>query len=205
MSQENYFSNRMGRMSNDELKNYLDNKDDFREDAVIAAILELEKRGFSNEKTEELKLELNAIATVSDQEENIDEPFDSSSFSGTPTLYSTKFIFIFGALFSVFGGGILMALNFLELKNKKGARMAVVASLGYTIFLIYLFEFLGVANAIVSLFTSVLGIYLLYQFLWKKEFPIDFEYKEKDVWKPVIIGIILMLPLAYILVKSGNF
>ncbi len=43
MSEENFFSMKMAKLSDDELKNYVVNKHDFQDYAVLTAILELEK------------------------------------------------------------------------------------------------------------------------------------------------------------------
>jgi hypothetical protein len=202
MSEENYFSVRMTRTSDSELKNYIENREDFQEVAVLAAILELEKRGIAVENSEEIKQEISELEII--EEENFEAaPIHNSS--STPILYSPKFIFIFGALFSVFGGGILMALNFIQLKKIKAAKLVVLASLTYTFLLIYLFDILEVKNAIISLMSSLFGIYLLEQLIWKKEFPTEINYEKRAIWKPILIGIAIALPMAYFLIASGNF
>ena len=58
MSEENFFSMKMAKLSIDELKNYVKNKDDFQDYAVLTAILELEKRGINIENSEQIKLEI---------------------------------------------------------------------------------------------------------------------------------------------------
>lgn len=205
MSEGSLLSIRMAQMPDAELKNYVDNKDDFQDYAVLTAILELEKRGIEVEGCEKIKEEfLEAKSEEAPTNFAQPEPQKTASYSGLPELYSTRFIFIFGALFSVFGGGILMALNFLTLNNKKAARTTVLASLGYSVALVFLFDALGVTNALISLSTSILGVYLLDQFIWKKENPKAIEHKEKSILKPIIIGVLIAIPLAYLMIISGN-
>lgn len=204
MSEENFFSMKMAKLSDDELKNYVDNKHDFQDYAVLTAILELEKRGITIENSEQIKLELTETAPIETTE--IDNPIEvnTSTSVETPLLYSTQFIFIFGALFSVFGGGILMAMNLFQLKKIKAAKLALMGSLAYTVLLIILFDVLGVTNALISLTTSLLGIFLLEQFIWKKEIPTEITYEKRNVWKPVGIGLLIALPIAYYMIATGN-
>ena len=204
MSEENFFSMKMAKLSIDELKNYVKNKDDFQDYAVLTAILELEKRRNNIENSEQNKLE---IETTKVETTEIDEPIElnTTTIKETPLLYSTQFIFIFGALFSVFGGGILMAMNLFQLKKIKAAKLALFGSLAYTVLLIMLFDVLGVTNALISLSTSLLGIFLLEQYIWKKEIPNEISYKKRDVWKPVGIGLLIAIPIAIYMVMTGNF
>jgi len=204
MSQKNFYASKMILKSIDELKNYLNNREDFQEDAVFAAILELEKRGIPIDESEKIKEELSDIKTIEPTIENDDSSFQENTLSETPELYSTKFIYIFGALFSVFGGGILMALNFMTLKNKKAARLTILASIGYSIIMTFLIDALGIPNLLISLGTSLLGVYLLHYFIWNRETPPSLDYKEKDIWKPIVIGLLVALPLAYLMMITGN-
>lgn len=203
MSQYNYYSSKMIKKTDEALKNYVLQKDHFHEEAVLAAIWELEKRGIVVENMEQIKQEYTSII---DDKKHIYEPISSETFVeiNTPTLYSTRFIYIFGVLFSVFGGGILMALNFMWLKNKKAAINTILASLGYSFVLTLVIEALGIQNLFISLIASVLGIYLLHYFIWNKEVPSTLNYKERDIWKPIIIGLLIAMPLAYLLLISGN-
>jgi hypothetical protein len=204
MSEENFYVEKMISKSDDELKNYIENRDHFQEDAVLAAILELEKRGLKIEGSEKLKQELSDFKN--NEEDTINNPpeFQSNNSNVVPELYSKKFIFIFGVLFSVFGGGVLMALNFLTLNNKKAARITILASITYSVSLVFLFEVIGTTNPIISILSSILGIYLLDQYVWKKENPEPIKHIEKGTLKPIIIGLLIAIPITYLLIISGN-
>jgi len=205
MSEESFFSIRMTKMSDTELKKYVNNKDEFQDYAVLTAVLELEKRGVFVENSEQIKLDISDEEAA--EKERIGTPIetDTATFTSIPLLYSTQFIFIFGALFSVFGGGVLMAMNLLQLKKVKAARLVIIVSLSYTILLIVLFDLLGISNALLSLFTSILGVFLLDHFIWKKEVSSEINYEKRDAWKPVAIGLLIALPMAYYIISSGNF
>ncbi len=204
MSEENFYAEKMISKSNDELKNYIENQDHFQEDAVLAAILELEKRGCKIEGSKKIKQEIAALKSKEEDTLNDSPKFHSNNYNEVPELYSKKFIYIFGVLFSVFGGGVLMALNFLTLNNKKAARLTILASIIYAVSSVLLFDQIGVTNPIISITSSILGVYLLDQYIWKKENPEAIKHKEKSTLKPIIIGLLIAIPLTYLIIISGN-
>jgi len=183
----------MLKMSDSELQNYIDNKDTFRKEAVSAAIRELKKRNSDFEELEvsserEVPVEISSVAVE-----------DSSVL-----LYSSKFILLFGVLFSVFGGGILMAMNFVRINKKESAYKVILYSLLYAVLQVMLLEYFNITSPFVSLPLSFCGIYLLEEYIWKKEIPSNLKYEKRDVWKPIIVGMLIVLPLAIILARSGG-
>lgn len=220
MSKDSLLSIRMAKMSDSELKNYTDNKDDFQEYAVLSAVLELEKRGIVVENSELIKQEIKTLEAI--KEETIDIPLETtaSQSKNIPSLYSTQSIFIFGAIFSVFGGSVLMVLNLFKLNKKNSAWHVIIGSFIYSFSLNYIYAFLNLTDKVsltnlvsytdlfiafaISIVSNLLGIYLLYYFIWKKEVPADLKYKTKATWKPVIIILIINLLAAILLIASGE-
>ena len=124
MMQENFFSKKIATKSDSELQNYIDNKTHFQEDAVLAAIWELEKRNKAGENSKKVKLEIeqerkDSIEKIEKQDPNITDDINA------PILYHSRFILIFGAILSVFASSILMALNFAQIDKKKMAWLVV--------------------------------------------------------------------------------
>ena len=219
MSEESFFSVRMSKMSDSELKKYVDNKDEFQDYAVLSALLELEKRGIPVENSALIKQEIEVVEVA--QKEEIGETIEATNFSETPALYSTQSIFIFGALFSVFGGGVLMLLNLFQLNKKNSGWHVIIGSIIYSISLSYIYTFLNISDKVsitnlvsiddifiallISVISNLLGVYLLYHFIWKKEVPSDLNYKKKAIWKPILIILAINLAAAILLMASGNF
>ena len=219
MSEESFFSVRMSKMSDSELKKYVDNKDEFQDYAVLSALLELEKRGIPVENSALIKQEIEEVEVA--QKEEIGETIEATNFSETPALYSTQSIFIFGALFSVFGGGVLMLLNLFQLNKKNSGWHVIIGSIIYSISLSYTYTFLNISDKVsitnlvsiddifiallISVISNLLGVYLLYHFIWKKEVPSDLNYKKKAIWKPILIILAINLAAAILLMASGNF
>ncbi|SNR53757.1 hypothetical protein [Lutibacter flavus] len=221
MSEESLFAIKMAKMSDAELKNHIANKDDYQDFAILTAVLELEKRGIPVENGEEIKQEL--IASETTKKETVDSSKqENNSFSNQSTaLYSTKSIFIFGALFSVFGGGILMALNLFQLNKKNNAFYVIIGSVVYSFILNYVYSFLNLTEKVaisnftsidaiftailISVVSSLTGVYFLYELFWKKEIPSTTNYRNKSIWKPVVIILLINLVSALILLGSGDF
>jgi len=204
MSETNFYAEKMLSKSDDELQNYIENQDHFQEDAVLAAILELEKRGRKIEGSEKIKQELTELKSKEEITRNNEPNFQPNNSNEIPEFYGKRFIFIFGVLFSVFGAGVLMALNFLTLNNKKAARLTILSSITYTISLIFLMGAIEVTNPIISITINILGVYLLYEYIWKKENPETIKHVEKSVFKPLIIGLLVAIPLTYLMIITGN-
>jgi len=61
MSEENFFSIRMSKMSDNELKKYVENRDEFQDYAVLTAVLELEKRAIHVENGAQIKQEIEEV------------------------------------------------------------------------------------------------------------------------------------------------
>lgn len=221
MSGESLLSKRMANMPNAELKNYVDNKDDFQDYAVLSAILELEKRGIPVENAGDIKAALTVIAPVEEIEASQATETNHTTIKSGPSLYSTQAIFIFGALFSVFGGSILMVLNLFQLNKKNSGWYVIIGAIVYSFALSYVYTFLNITDKvsitnmasfedlltalIISLISNVLGIYLLYEFIWKREVPADLNYRKKSITKPILIILAINFLAAILLLSSGGF
>lgn len=221
MSKDSLLAIRMSKMSDSELKNYTDNKDHFQEYAVLSAVLELEKRGILVENADQIKQEAKAIEAIETAkiEASTQEATNAQS-QEVPSLYSTQSIFIFGALFSVFGGSVLMILNLFQLNKKNSGWYVIIGTFIYSFSLTYIYGFLNLTEKVsltnlatfsdlitaflISLISNLLGIYLLYFFIWKKEVPENLNYKKKAIWKPVLIILAINLIAAILLIASGG-
>jgi hypothetical protein len=110
---------------------------------------------------------------------------------------------IFGILFSVFAGSILMAMNFVRLDKKKLARLVLLAGLSYSFLQVLIFDYLKVKNTFISVMSSLLGVYLLHFLFWQKNVEDDSIYPKRNAWNPVIIALGITLPIIYFMMKSG--
>lgn len=197
MSNENFYSKKMHRKTVAELQNYIKNRIDYQDEAVIAAIWELENRNEFKPEMQVLKQELEAFSNAVNVEPKMVK-------TESVALYTFNFIFLFGILFSVFAGSILISLNLVRLKNKLNARLVIFSGLIYSFIQVYLIEYFKITSPFVSVFSSLLGIYILNYYFLKPELKSGEIYQPQSTWQPLLIGIAIALPIAYFIMKSGG-
>ncbi len=205
MIKENSFSKIMTNKTDSELLEYTNDRTQFQDDAVLAAIWELEKREKTDDNLNELKNEIEH-KKIEEQEKNeeIKKQSNITDDPQAPLLYNPKFILGFGALFSVLAGGILMAMNFSRLNKKKTAWLVVLVSFIYMILQIVVLEALGTSSSALTLPVSLLGVYLLETLFWKKQVANNLKYRKRRIWGALIIALILWTPMIYSIILSGG-
>ncbi len=188
-------------MTDNKLQNYIDNKSQFEDDAVLAAVWEFEKRNKAGDdiKNIELQIEKKRI----DENERLDKIKKKSNVTddpNAPILYHLKFVLFFGAFFSVFAGSILMALNFTRLERKKEAWLVVLSGLIYSTVQMLVLSQVEIYTAGLTMAISLLGMYLLETVFWKKQVPADLKFRKRNVWGAIIIGFTSLIPLIYAII-----
>ena len=114
-----------------------------------------------------------------------------------PYLYSRQVIYAFSLLFSVFFGGILLALNLKEIENRKGIVPVIVYALSYTIIMIFVMNYLG-QNIALTLVANMIGAIPLYNTFWLKYIGKDTKYSTRPFSTPLGIGIAICLLLFWL-------
>ncbi len=197
MIKKNRFSDKFAAKSNSELENIIGNID-YQREAQIAAAWELERRGESQE-TEELS-DLGATENQDIEQEN-PQVYNVTDDPNAPELYHPRFILVYGALFSVFLAGVLLAVNLATLKKNRLAWMALLVSLFYTVAQATILNLID-RNSLLALSLSLLGIYILERIFWAKEVS-GLAFRKKPIWIPLIIAIVIYAPLFYLVVSFG--
>ena len=159
------------------------------EEKVNAAISELKNRGFDTADYSQI------IEKIKEDEPILDE--------NSPTLYSDKVIYVFSVLFSVFFGGILFAINLKEIDNKKGIAPAIIFSLSYTIFSIYILSLMNASSGIGLIFSGI-GSIIINNFFWNKYIGKEIVYHKKSFVKPLIIALIIFTPLIILIIWASS-
>lgn len=121
------YADKMSRKSLPELYLYVHKRQEYREDAVLAALDELTRRG--EEPTEAAAIRTELLPIVEQQREEKRQaaaraaaetvaatPYAPTESEG-PALYSPGTIVLFSMLFSFFVGGILFVINMFRLKE----------------------------------------------------------------------------------------
>jgi hypothetical protein len=200
----NEYSAGIRRLTEEKLLEYIVKPEDFHDDAVLAAIWELERR--RPLKTNELGLEAEIIDRSEKKIVSISE-FDRQSFplndSALPSLYSIRSIQVFSVLFSVLAGGILMAINFGRTTQKTEAIKVLGFSLAYTIISVLIFALVGIQSPFLSIILNLLGAFLINELFWKRVLGLNFRFKKQQIWSALIFAIILISPLIWYVIKTG--
>ncbi|QIX61403.1 hypothetical protein HER32_09520 [Hymenobacter sp. BT18] len=117
----------MSRKSLPELFLYVHKRQEYREDAVLAALDELARRGEEPAEAAAIRTELLPIVAQQHEEKRqaaarttaepaVPTPYAPADAEG-PALYSPGTIVLFSMLFSFFVGGILFVINMFRLKE----------------------------------------------------------------------------------------
>jgi len=205
MTKENYFSKKMVNKTDNDLQDIIDNKSQFQEDAVLAAIWELEKRHKVGDDIKNVESQI--IKKRKDENERIEKVKKDSNITDdpeAPLLFHPKYILIYGALFSVFAGGILMAMNFSRLGKNKFAWLTVFTALAYSVIQIITFNQIEISSSALTIPINYLGIYLLEILFWKKQVSNDLKYRKRSIWISLIIGIVITGLLIYLMIIGGG-
>lgn len=199
----NEYSAGMRRLPEEKLIEYVENPDDFHSEAVQAAIWEISNRRNLNKK--ELILEKLISENIRSQDFEGDDSAGliTQSTLSIPSLYSMRSIQIFSVLFSVFAGGILMAINFNRVTLKTEAIKVIAFSLAYTLLSFTIFALLGTQSPILTIILNLLGAFLIDQLFWKRVLGAEFRYNSQQIWTALLLALIIISPLVWYAIKSG--
>lgn len=203
---ENEFSNEMKSKSSEDLKEIAVNFWQYRGALVAAAKNELYTRGIElsdNEKQtiEEEKNRRKQDAIENTKQNKSNNPFISNlklnivTDTNAPQLYSRQVIYIFSILFSLLFGGILLVINLNIVKNKKGLLLTLLFSILYAVLMIVGLNYIDNKTSFLTYGLNAVGAIILDTYFWKKYIGVDFKYRTKPFWIPLIIGIVITILL----------
>jgi len=185
----------MGLKSDSELKNIIENKSKYTNEALQAVIWELEKRELISE--EEIKLEEN---TIEPSKEIKTFNSDESAFDEFEkvVLYSKKTIQGFTIFFSTIFGAVLLMSNLKTMNKPKERTQVLVFGILYTVF-IYAVLYYLTRGFLTSLILNLIGYGILSEFFWNKYLGKDISYKKKEITKPLLISLGITLILVFLM------
>ena len=176
--------------SNQELETIFDQKNNYTDEAIQAVIWELEDRNLIE------KSEVSYIESQIKNKEIIETEIDinKSPFEGLelPFLYSKKAIRGFTIFFSTIFGAVLLMSNFKATNNLKARNQVLIFGIGYTILSTVFLNFLPRMFFLTLLFNFV-GYAILIEFFWNKTLGKEIEYRKKQIWKPLLISIAILI------------
>lgn len=162
MSEE--YAEKMSRKKLPELLLYVRNRAEYREDAVLAALDELDRRGQPQPEAANIRAELLPLVKQQQAQQThkaeIVRPAATDgipvlSTAEGPALYSPGTIVLFSMLFSFLAGGILMVLNMFRLKESGKAIRLVLFIVGFLLASTYGLQWLMTSYGLQMRFFSV--------------------------------------------------
>ncbi|RAK64651.1 hypothetical protein [Hymenobacter edaphi] len=192
-----------------ELQRYLDRRAEYREEAVLAALTELERRGHVVPGVAALRPELEAAARVAASAAppaapswaRAEEPEEPEAADNGPALYSPGTIAILSVL-SYPVGAVLMLLNLLRLRRYGGAALLLALSVVMFSAHLWLLFNLGLNPNVVGLCSNIAAA-LIYVFVLWPYFIGARTYQARSWLPPLIITFALVLLLMMLAQSMG--
>ena len=176
--------------SDDELKQIIDDKKTFSEQARIAAISILKERNVHIGFTEKAEAEIKAIQEKRAVNEKTNFVTDDPN---APELYSKNTIYFFASFISTIFGAVLMLQNFREVGNNKVKNQVLVFGILYILFSILLIITLNIKGNFMMVMNFG-GAGILINFFWNKYLGKKIKYRKRSWIKPAIISVIITIP-----------
>jgi VIT1/CCC1 family predicted Fe2+/Mn2+ transporter len=206
------YAAKMAGKTDAELRVYVDNRAEYIEQAVLAALTELERRGHAVPDAPQLRQQLEAAARQAaatavvpeappwarPAAEEEEEPEEEQG----PALYSPGTIAVFSVLFSFFVGGFLLLLNFLRLRRYGGAALLLAVVIVVLSVQAWLPAYAGIRPEAVVFGVNVLAALLYVYVLWPNFIGAQ-PYQPRSWLMPLFIAFGLSLLMLALLRYSG--
>jgi len=192
------FKLRAALKSDEELYNYIDNREKYLPESVEAALAELQSRGteFSDEELKVIAEDMQARRALAQAGSS-----GFSVFSGdwrnsqvedaeAPSYFSKGSILLFSAIFNVLFGAILLAINLYKTSNKDKIILVLLYGLGFTILTVYITTRFNIF--FFPVVGGCIGAYYMELFFWDKYIGAATLYRPRPIWIPLLIGAIMI-------------
>lgn len=183
-----------------ELVFYIENVDKHTDEAVRLAFAELQSRNFVLPENASEKMEEQLTERTVKVEDGKKNPWTKNVVedSDAPMYYSQSAINIFSILFSVFFGSFMLAANCKD----AGRKQWPVLLFGFLYTGVALMVLLQFSRNVMSTYiANSVGVLLMYELFWKRYIGNDTKYRSKPIWKPLIIGLIIFIPVIIFMIN----
>jgi hypothetical protein len=122
----------------------------------------------------------------------MEKPIDEN-IETYPPIYTKSAVSGFAILFAPIFGGIMLMQNLIDIGRKRDANMVLLFSIIYTAIAAFIINIPEKSFTSLSLVFNLIGSQILISLFFKKHIPDETIYPKKKIWKPLIIGIGLLL------------
>ncbi|GAB2795341.1 hypothetical protein HNQ93_002991 [Hymenobacter luteus] len=217
------FAAKMSRKTVAELRDYVDNRYQYREEAVLAALEELDRRGTPEPAAATIMQELQisqqetarreSVARAQEEEREQarrrirgeEVPAEVADETG-PVLYSPSTITVFSVLFSMVAGGVLLALNLRTLRRFGLSWLVLLLALGYWVGAQYsmkwILENYGTQYFWLGSVFNILAIVLYNLFVWPRFIGLQ-PYRSRPWGGALLVCALIMMVFAILYLRFG--
>ena len=121
-----------------------------------------------------------------------------------PKIYSSKAILGFSVFMSSLFGGILLYINLRNLKKYKGANIVLVISIILTLLTYFVMSIPENPKSSLAYLCGFIGGGILSYFLVPKYIPNEVDYPKKQIWKPLIIALLIVIVFISLIIFSNE-
>ena len=121
-----------------------------------------------------------------------------------PKIYSSKAILGFSVFMSSLFGGILLYINLRNLKKNKEANIVLVISIILTLLTYFVMSIPENPKSSLAYLCGFIGGGILSYFLVPKYIPNEEEFPKKQIWKPLIIALLIVIVFISLIIFSNE-
>lgn len=122
-----------------------------------------------------------------------------------PKIYSAKAILGFSIFLSTLFGGVLLFRNLMDINKKKEAYIVLGISVLITVISICIVNIPDEPKSSISYLCGIAGGSFLSYYFVPKYFPNEEVYPKKAIWKPLIIGGMIVAVFLMLMIYSAPF
>ena len=185
------------------LREYITGHAQYREDAVLAALDELQRRGQPAPEEAALRPQLEAIMHVQQAAAQASATTETAE-EELPRLYSPAGIIVVSATFSVVAGAVLLAMNFYQLKRSSAIVRLTLVVVAYLVGRAFLLKWL-IGNHLLSLSMAFLiDVPLILSYIWWfwPRYIGTYRFQARNWLLPLGGCLLLLMGLSYLLMSN---
>jgi len=197
------FNKVMQNKTNYELLMMVNEKFRYSTKELTDILVELDRRGVSNDRVADLKKEISDYQQKHYQEQKQKEEEEHHEQNSLPKLFTETSLYIFSFIFSTFFASIVMAINLKEVQKQQAIFPLVSFGLLYTITVASITQQLDAIGLLMVFLLNGAGAYIILRFFWKPYIG-NKKYEKRSLMVPLLIGLALTLPLIYFMGQSSG-
>ena len=192
------------------LREYVTGYPQYREDAVLAALDELRRRGQPAPEETTLRPQLEAAVQAQQATTLANQPKAAPAANGEtpvpveeqPVLYTPGVIVLFSVLFTILSGAVLLAANLRQLKRPRAAwgitAFAIAYFVGEALLLTFIMHQYKAVNPLLLSLLNLPAILAYILWFWPR-YVSTYQFQSRNWLAPLLICFIIVIALQLLL------